>query len=148
VRIPLLLALLACAAPTFAQVPSRDGLTSGTRTLQDVAAERRLGKRPAGSGTFSVTGATGMPVLLSPVYGEGGSFEAVDRADAAHRPSAPAYASADPVLWPYLVYGGGTRTVIVRGSGGHGVHSASVAPKPAAQAPRVSSSGRTSGRKR
>lgn len=40
----------------------------GARTLSDFALERRLGKRPTGSGTFSVTGATGMPALVMPAY--------------------------------------------------------------------------------
>lgn len=75
------------------------------RTLSDVAAERKLGKRPASGGTFSVTGASGMPVLLSPVYGEGGSFAAVDAADAAHRPTANAIQTV--VGWPYVVTGYG-----------------------------------------
>lgn len=128
------------------------------RTLSDLARERKL-RKPTGTGTFSVTGAEGMPVLLSPVYGEGGSFAEVDAADATHRPSyRPAPYASETVFWPNLFpYGyGGTRTYYPRQHSLPSAHAPTVhapapsaaaparpAPAPAPRAPSHTTSGRT-----
>jgi hypothetical protein len=96
------------------------------RTLSDLARERKL-RKPTGTGTFSVTGAEGMPVLLAPVYGEGGSFEEVSRSDAAHRPAPYApLAVYDPYLPNFFPNGYSTRTYYPR------PHSHPQAARPAA----------------
>lgn len=108
----VLLAQISAAAPSPALGPGAAAVSAKPKSLSDIARERKLVK-PTGTGTFSVTGAEGMPVLLAPVYGEGGSFQEVDRSDAAHRPvpAAPAYTAYDP-YWPnfYPNGYGGTRT--------------------------------------
>ena len=58
--------LLAVAAPIGAAQPVAATGAGPTRSLSDVARERKLVK-PTGAGTFSVTGASGMPVLVGPV---------------------------------------------------------------------------------
>jgi hypothetical protein len=133
--IALMLLAQIASAPVPLPAPVRlESQAGGATTLSDYARGRKLCADPAGCGTFSVTGAPGMPVLLSPVYGEGGSFAAVDAADAAHRPvESPAQAVTG---WPYVVtgygYGWQTRHVVPHG------HAAALgrraAPPPSASA--------------
>lgn len=118
-----------------------------TKTLSDLAAERRAGVRGVVGGTFSVSGASGMPVLLAPVYGEGGSFEEVDRSDAAHRPApatfAPVMFDVSPDWTRYFPYGyGGMRTHF---RAPHASRPAPSVARPSAPAPAPVSQNTTSG---
>jgi hypothetical protein len=115
------------------------------RTLSDLARERKL-RKPTGTGTFSVTGVEGMPVLLAPVYGEGGSFEEVSRSDAAHRPApyAPTLAVYDPYLPNFYPNGYGSRTYYPRPHYSRPAAPAAPArPAPAPRLPSHTTSGRT-----
>lgn len=164
----ILLAQLAAPPVQLPEPTRRQSQAGGTMTLSDYARNRKLCPDPAGCGTFSVTGASGMPALTG-VNGE--DFEIAATRLAAN-PGAPvnwqyvggawtprvyAYPAApDPVYgvntWPYL-YGGGYNNWQTRQ---HGVHPSHVAPSvqsvaPSVAAPAVaapvqnSSSGRTGG---
>jgi hypothetical protein len=73
----LLLAQVLAAAPATTATPVAKANTGQTRTLADVARERKLGKRPASGGTLSVAGISGAPPLAG-----GSSDKAATDADA------------------------------------------------------------------
>jgi hypothetical protein len=77
----MLAALIVLAAMDAAPTPAAARTTTPvvaagtgqTRTLADVARERKLGKRPAAGGTLSVVGASGSPLPASGAVNNGGS---------------------------------------------------------------------------
>lgn len=62
----LLLAQVAAATPAPAPMllgTASSSVSAKPKTLTDLARERKLGKKAAGGGTLSVSGASGMPVV-------------------------------------------------------------------------------------